>query len=226
MLLTEAELKKQSLAAKRRFLDYWFKLQKNDYLKSFTVKERERVFHVSPCSTIRKFFPKIPNFVKPGEDNTIARICTSNNVTDAVIGMIDTQFERIIADEDVVLTIYGFEPALSLKPTKRPLPNSSNLNERWIVNYDPTHSDYESQVWGKIVIKDVLKEKRKDGKTIFDAYITLNDYAMIKEGYEGKPDEGYRVTISTDWEDGNVVGKNIEITPMSKSDILQSIHRV
>lgn len=220
MLITEAELRKQSLEAKRRFIDYWFKLQKNEYVNSFTIKERERLFHVSPSSTIRKFFPKIPNFVKPGEDNTIARICTSNNVLDAAIGMIDTQIERIISDEEITLTIYGFEPAISLKPTKKPLPNSANLNERWIVNYDPTQSDYQSWVWGKIVIKDVLN-CRDGSKTIFDAHISLNDYAFLKDGYEGNPGECYRATVQVDWEDGNVVGKTIEITPVAKGDFLR-----
>lgn len=216
MLIKSEDLKKSSLVAKRRFFDYWLRLQKNDYEKSFEVKERERVFHVSNCSTIRKFFPKIPNHVKPGEDNTIARICTSNNILDAIIGMIDTQIERVRNDDDVVLTIYGFEPAISLKPTKRPLPNSANLNERWIVNYDPTHTEYKSEVWGKIIIKDVL-HARDQSKTIFSAYIDINDYALISDKREGLVGECYHASVTVDWEDGNVVGKDIDISVISKA---------
>lgn len=139
----------------KEFFSIWLDMQRPDLQKSLAdYTKGESLFHVSNNGSIRRFFPKIPQQTKPGEDQTIARICTSNRILDAMVGMLDTSaLDRLMVNKGL-LTIYHFNPLISVRPTKRALPNNTNLNERWIVGYDPTYRDYESEVSGKILVSD------------------------------------------------------------------------
>lgn len=135
----------------------WLSMQKKEYGDSFKVySPSEPLYHVSPASNIYKFFPKIPVQLKEGEDNTVARICTSVNILDALIGMLDTSNASRLKDGN--LTVYEFKPHISLRPSKKLLPNNTELNERWIVGYDPTYTDYDSTIVGEIKVETVLSD--------------------------------------------------------------------
>lgn len=156
----------------------WLKLQNPKIQDSLMERMNgETLYHVSPNATIRRFFPSIPSLTKLDEDRTIPRICTSTTIIDAVCGMMDTSGMSRFKDGE--LTIYTFNPKVSIRPTKKLLPNVSNLNERWIVGYDPTYKAYESEVDGKIKI---IESESVEGVCTIIGYIyTYSDSRLFKD---------------------------------------------
>lgn len=171
-LLTESKINEAARKAKSKAFKYWLSIQKPEYANSFRVYEpSEELYHVSDNSEIKDFFPKIPNLLKGGEDNTIPRICTSTTILDALIGMVDTSsVSRLKAR---TLTVYRFNPQISVRPTKKALPNVSELNERWIVGYDPTRTDYISNKVADIWIDSVSRVV--DDKMTIIGYLLPHD---------------------------------------------------
>lgn len=171
-LLTEAVLDEAARKAKLKAYEYWLSIQKPEYKNSLAVyKDDEDLYHISDNPNIKDFFPKIPNFLKEGEDNTIARICTSTVILDALIGMVDTSTTERLRNR--LLTVYRFRPFISVRPTKKALPNNTELNERWIVGYDPSRSDYRSEKIADIFIDTLTRPN--DGKLSFGGYILAHD---------------------------------------------------
>lgn len=155
-LLTETKINEAAKKAKSKAFKYWLSIQKPEYANSFRVYEpSEELYHVSNDSEIKNFFPKIPNVLKEDEDNTIPRICTSTTILDALIGMVDTSSVSRLGAR--ILTVYRFKPQISVRPTKKALPNISELNERWIVGYDPTRTDYSSDKVADIWVDSISR---------------------------------------------------------------------
>ena len=189
---------------------YWLSIQNPMYKKSLADIEGngEPLYHISNNGQIRRFFPVIPMQTKPGEDRSIARICTSNRIIDAFVGMLDTSaLDRLNINKEP-LTIYRFCPTLSVRPTKKALPNNSNLNERWIVGYDPTYSDYSSVVDGKIfVTKGIVDE----GVIVVEGYILSYSGAMLYNSIDTGPNRVKKFWLCCQLTDEGVVTHKVTI---------------
>lgn len=115
------------------------------------------VWHISPTDEIKEFVPRKVKRQMPGEDETVARVCTASTLLDAIRGYAVTVVDFLsketnnAGDDDWRggYYIYAIPTPINIQPTEKLAPISKWCDERWLVDYKQNKQPYPAKVIGQ-----------------------------------------------------------------------------
>lgn len=125
------------------------------------VHEPTVLYHISPTDEIKTFIPRVVQRAMPGEDNTVARICTGVTVLDCIRGYAVTVDDFLQADPGQFgaagegdwlggYYIYAIPSTVNIKVTEKLAPISKWCDERWLIDYKQKNQQYPAKVIGQM----------------------------------------------------------------------------
>lgn len=140
------------------------------------------LLHISPSSGIKEFEPRKPKRSMDKEDLTVARVCTSPTLLDAIRGYAVTIKDAMrgkahcAGDDDFKggYYIYAFPKVTHLKPNEKLAPISKWCDERWLINFRQANQKYPAKIVGKMFFPRVEVDKEGWFGEV-EIYIQLED---------------------------------------------------
>lgn len=167
------------VAAMRTLMRYSPKVLENTTI----VYEPKVLFHISPTDEIREFVPRVTMRAIPGEDNTVARVCTAPTVLDCIRGYAVTVKDFLDGEAGCAgndewrggYYIYAIPCDINVKITEKLAPIAKWCDERWLIDYKQKGQKYPAKVVGQMFYK------RAKG----DVFAEVEMYVQITESLEG-----------------------------------------
>lgn len=165
------------------------------------------LLHISP-SVVRVFTPRIPNYIKPGEDQTVPRICVSQYLSQCLAAARHSVFN--IHEDGLIL--YSFVErdflAANRRVTKEPM-----TGEGWIVPHRLSNWEMKPIPFGTIRLLETVGclDGLKESKTLRLA-LRLNENIWWSRTTELLADKVYSFTVSSSGDEAVVEDlKQIEL---------------
>lgn len=163
------------VAAMRTLMRYSPKVLENTII----VHEPEVLYHISPNDSVKEFIPRPVKRAMPGEDNTVARVCTAPTILDCIRGYAVT-VDDFLKDKAGCAGgeewrggyyIYAIPTELNIKITEKLAPIAKWCDERWLIDYKQKGQKYPAKVIGQMFYKSA----RGDQFAEVEIYVRLDD---------------------------------------------------
>lgn len=112
-------------------LETWIANQHPRTVKGVTAGKPVSLYHLSPCSTIKKFSPRLPQSCKHNEDTTVPRICGAEDLDGCFAGIPHELKHPVVPATS--LTLYKFPVYETIIPNKNLTGVNITLGEQWLV---------------------------------------------------------------------------------------------
>lgn len=147
------------------------------------VHEPEMLYHISPTDEIADFVPRVVKRAMPGEDNTVARVCTAPTILDCIRGYAVTVRDFLDGEAGCAgggewrggYYIYAIPADLNIKITEKLAPIAKWCDERWLIDYKQKGQKYPGKVIGQMFYRTAKG----------DVFAEVEIYIQITEDVEG-----------------------------------------
>lgn len=118
------------------------------------------LYHISPTDDIKEFVPRKVQRSMPGEDKTVARVCTAPTLLDCIRGYAVTVGDYLQEDEGQVgaagdhewrggYYIYAIPTDVNLVVTEKLAPIAKWCDERWLIDVTQREQKYPAKIIGQ-----------------------------------------------------------------------------
>lgn len=119
------------------------------------------LYHISPTDDIKEFVPRKVQRAMPGEDKTVARVCTAPTLLDCIRGYAVTVDDYLQEEEGEVgaagkhewrggYYIYAIPTNVNLVVTEKLAPIAKWCDERWLIDVEERGQKYPAKIIGQV----------------------------------------------------------------------------
>lgn len=126
--------------------------------------EQPDLYHISACTNIKEFVPRISEYQMEGEDRSVPRVVTGTTLLGCILGyacMEKDYLDNPVKEEDPTrwkngYQIYKFDYGLAVKPSNKLVPSASQTDETWLLGYSADTATYAPKKIGKFFAKEFV----------------------------------------------------------------------